>query len=92
MRRFRSNIERISTNVRRDTMRGMERLPTAESFRPARFQTLEHVVIETLGTGDRVEGALEDNGRTQRRCIDRVSYDAAGRVDFAEQISREELG
>jgi hypothetical protein len=69
----------------------MEKPPSFEVQR-ALYQTVEHTVRERLPGGDVVEQAIEDNGRTQRRCVDKVSYGTAGEVIFAEQLSREELG
>jgi hypothetical protein len=71
--------------------KNMERMPGIEMQKP-RYQTVEYTVGELLATGERLEQVIEDNGRSQRRCVDKVSYDAGGVVIFAEQISREELG
>ncbi len=70
----------------------MEKLPNFESEKPARYKTIERIVKETLPTGESVEEVLECNGKHHRRCVDKITYNANGDIDFAEQLSRVELG
>ena len=70
----------------------MEKIPSFETERPARFRTIERVVLEVLPTVESVEQVIECNGEHHRRCVDKVTYASNGDIDFVEQLSREELG
>lgn len=68
----------------------MEKIPNFEKQETPRFKTIEHTVVEILPTGEKIEEVIECNGVTHRRCVDKVTYDAEGQIDFVEQLSREE--
>ncbi|MCA9363768.1 hypothetical protein KC727_00930 [Candidatus Kaiserbacteria bacterium] len=70
----------------------MEKIPSFEGEKPARFRTIEKIVKETLPTGESIEEVVECNGKHHRRCVDKITYDSNGDIDFVEQLSREELG
>ncbi len=71
----------------------MEKAPTHESLNhPKRYKTLERHTIETLPNRETIEETLECNGVLHRKCVDRIIYSASGEIDYAEQLSREELG
>lgn len=70
----------------------MEKLSNFEREKPARYRTVDRKINETLPTGESVEEVVECNGTYHRRCVDKVTYNANGDIDFVEQLSREELG
>ena len=60
--------------------------------RPPKYRNIGRELIEEGTDGSRTERVLECNGIQHRRCVDKMFYDEAGEVIFADQLSREELG
>jgi hypothetical protein len=57
-----------------------------------RYRTIKLEVLETNEDGSKTERVLECNGLLHRRCVDKVFYDKNGKIEFVDQLSREELG
>lgn len=71
----------------------MEKEPPIENQeKPARFRTIEKKVLKVLSTGESIEEVIECNGQLHRKCVDKITYDALGVVEYADQLSRVELG
>jgi len=68
----------------------IENKESAEKSSP--YRTIELEILETHEDGSKTERVLECDGFLHRRCIDKIFYDENGKIIFAEQLSREELG
>lgn len=74
----------------------MERIPSIQTVenieKQKRYRTIEREIIETLPTGESIERVVECNGENHRQCVDEITYDADGGIEYVDQLSRDELG
>lgn len=89
---FKHSTESFIVISSSDIIPSLEKLPSFENEKPARYRTIERIIKEILPTGESVEEVIECNGKHHRRCVDKITYDANGDIDFVEQLFRVELG
>jgi hypothetical protein len=56
------------------------------------YRTVKTEILENHGDGSRTEQILECNGQLHRCCVDKVFYNNRGKIEFVDEISRNESG